>query len=743
MRFPISVLAIGICFTSPCLAQPIVVTADPNGSNIRDTTGDGLGNAVQAPGVSLMYVGEVVADSDQARPFLAFVLTAEQRQAVAEGGRVELSISYGASSRISNLDVAGTPTDLRVDIYGFLNRETEIPAAADYENQNVLPLHTGAFAPGVATGKRIFDVTDFAKVQSGLGSVVAFRLQLDPPDVLPFADGNLNRYLLHSHANANPALHPTLTIHPPASTITAGSDQHRNLADTTGDGLGDWIDSGADTLGRVGESPTQDASQSRWYLPFELQGSDIESVTDADLVTLNLFFGIRTAVNGLMLGENLSIELNESGEGRNITDTTGDGQGNAVKGVDTLIRVGEHAVDFDQSRYFMPFVLSAEERDLVANGGRVNLAFSLGIGTNLQGLDTGEETIDLNLDVYGYVGRETDIPQAADYHDPNVELLHSSALTPASPGGIHVFDVTDFVQAQSALGQTVAFRLQIGRAEALPFSDGVLNRYLLHGLAHATAPAPKLEIFPEWPVPATDLKVEIVGFTNRTTLPATEADYHSSDVEVLFAPAEGLDQTGYFSFNVTDFVKQEVAAGSILAFRLQIDQPEALPLADGVWNRYLFHSPNNGSGNRPFLEVVDELPFNAWRKTQFLPGELEIAALSGPFADADGDNITNLMEFALTGDPRQPDRGILPLNDFKEVEGADYLTLRFTRLEEVFDIEYVVEGTDELGFWDESTAVLEESINHDDGTVTETYRSVFPVADETRGFLRLRVNQLY
>lgn len=733
LRHPVSlllVLATGsfLLSSDPASAQTTIIE-DPNGRNIRDTNGDGMGD--QVAGVdTLARVGEHTADADQTRYFLPFVLTPEERQAVAEGGRVELALSLGVKSTI---------LDLHMDLFGFTERGSEVPVAEDFEAANAVLVMASALTPGTPTGVRTFDVTDFVKEQSAFGPVVAFRLQVSPPDVLPNADGVVNRYLLHTQAHATGAP-PTLTVHPDEPFITGGSHLHRNLADSDGDGLGDWIDAGGDNLGRVGEHPTQDASQARWYLPFDLSAGDIEEILAAELVTLNLPYGISTAVTGLFVDEDPSIDVSEGWGAGNILDTTGDGLGDTVRAGETLARVGEYAQDQDQSRYFMPFILSPEQRQAVAAGARINLSFSYGIATDVSDLQIGEEVVDLNIDLYGYLGRTSEMAEAADYQEANVELLHAPAVMPGTPTGVQTFDVTDFVKEQSALGTVIGFRLQIDPADALPNADGALNRYLLHTEAHATAPGPRLEIYPQWPVAATDLEVEILGFTDRTSAGATAADYHASNVQVLVSPAPGLTSTGFKAFDITEFAKQEAAKGSILAFRLQIDPPDALPYADGLWNRYLFQAPGHASGNFPYIQVVDVLPFTAWLNEVY-PGE-EDPAIIGAFADPDGNGIPNLLEFALTGDPRQPDRSILPALGVAEVGGVEYLTITFTRLTEPLDIDYSVQNSGDLTDW-MTDAILLESIDHEDGTLTETYRSPVPISEQERDFLRLEVEQVY
>src|SRR5690606_29473687 len=114
----------------------------------------------------------------------------------------------------------------------------------------------------------------------------------------------------------------------------------------------------------------------------------------------------------------------------------------------------------------------------------------------------------------------------------------------------------------------------------------------------------------------------------------------------------------------------------------------------------------------------------------------------GPFADPDGNGIPNLLEFALTGDPRQPNRNILPALGIEKVNGDDYLTITFTRLADALDVDYSVQNSTDLGEW-MADAELLVSIDNEDGTLTETYRSPTPISDEEQAFLRLEVEHLF
>ncbi len=104
-----------------------------------------------------------------------------------------------------------------------------------------------------------------------------------------------------------------------------------------------------------------------------------------------------------------------------------------------------------------------------------------------------------------------------------------------------------------------------------------------------------------------DLYVDIYGFNNRTDVNAAVSDYQNTDVTLLFDRGITPESPNtWLSFDITDFAKDEIAAGNeILAFRFQINPSFALPNSDGVFNRYLFHSADHAT-NKPYIEVIPE-----------------------------------------------------------------------------------------------------------------------------------------
>eukprot|EP00665_Eupelagonemidae_sp_cell47_P016822 gene16822-biopygen7623 len=116
-----------------------------------------------------------------------------------------------------------------------------------------------------------------------------------------------------------------------------------------------------------------------------------------------------------------------------------------------------------------------------------------------------------------------------------------------------------------------------------------------------------------------------------------------------------------------------------------------------------------------------------------------------PIADNDGDGLTALLEYALgsiQGDTRFSPESIPSsgtdlfddgIGNFKK-----YLTLTYRRNLAADDILIKFEVSSDLISWDPLRTTAVSAISNDDGTETVIRRSLIPIEDQERNFIRLR-----
>lgn len=94
--------------------------------------------------------------------------------------------------------------------------------------------------------------------------------------------------------------------------------------------------------------------------------------------------------------------------------------------------------------------------------------------------------------------------------------------------------------------------------------------------------------------------------------------------------------------------------------------------------------------------TLAESAFDAWRVTKFAAAA-NTAGTGTALDDPDGDGTSNLLEYALGGNPLVADAAMLPVGSTATSNGASFLTLAFTRA--ASDIDYTVEVTNDLTAW--------------------------------------------
>ena len=93
--------------------------------------------------------------------------------------------------------------------------------------------------------------------------------------------------------------------------------------------------------------------------------------------------------------------------------------------------------------------------------------------------------------------------------------------------------------------------------------------------------------------------------------------------------------------------------------------------------------------------------------------------------DADGDGLSNFMEYALATNPQAPSVGRVPQVNRQQVDGGEqagnYITFTFRRQIAAEDLTYSVEFSENLDTWNVVTVFPYSITLHDDGTRTEVW----------------------
>jgi hypothetical protein len=157
-------------------------------------------------------------------------------------------------------------------------------------------------------------------------------------------------------------------------------------------------------------------------------------------------------------------------------------------------------------------------------------------------------------------------------------------------------------------------------------------------------------------------------------------------------------------------------------FSLILTDPYALPnhSLPASWSAGILPGGTPG-------QIDEGVSYQAWAEINEVIGS--------PNGDPDRDGITNLLEFALNGNPHLADLTILP---FLEVNG-NVLTLSFNRPAAAMGITYITEFSTDLINWSSDQAALVSSEISPEGLLSETWRYLPSIQDQSGIFARLRV----
>ena len=125
------------------------------------------------------------------------------------------------------------------------------------------------------------------------------------------------------------------------------------------------------------------------------------------------------------------------------------------------------------------------------------------------------------------------------------------------------------------------------------------------------------------------------------------------------------------------------------------------------------------------------------------PGGSDALHFSGdPAADADGDGLSALVEYALGSSDSDSTSGADATSSGSvEIGGASYATFSYQSNLAAEDVNRSVESSGDLETWTDADAQLVElsSVVNPDGTVTKTLRLATPLTDDSKQYFRLRV----
>ncbi|MDD5260987.1 MAG: autotransporter-associated beta strand repeat-containing protein, partial [Methylacidiphilales bacterium] len=152
----------------------------------------------------------------------------------------------------------------------------------------------------------------------------------------------------------------------------------------------------------------------------------------------------------------------------------------------------------------------------------------------------------------------------------------------------------------------------------------------------------------------------------------------------------------------------------------------------------------SGTGTINATIINDNSPYNAWKNLKFSSSDLADPAISGDTADPNRDGIPNLLAYALHLEPKNPNTGGFPVAGETNAGGNNYLTLNYTQLNWVTEINYLVEVSSDLATWNSGPpyTALVSSLDNGDGTSTVVAQDLTPMNAATKRFIRLRITKL-
>ena len=273
-----------------------------------------------------------------------------------------------------------------------------------------------------------------------------------------------------------------------------------------------------------------------------------------------------------------------------------------------------------------------------------------------------------------------------------------------------------------------------------------LQLYFISVLALLAAAAPvRADLtFVLTPAVQSGARSNEVIFTGTLSNTSSNEDLFLNDIQVSFTGAA----TNYLTANINTFfanVPGILSPGetySDIVFGVVINA--ATPAGDYFGTVTIQGGSNIFAAadltNQTFQVSSFDTPFDVWRFEQF-GTNADDAAISGDFVDPDGDEIVNLLEYALHLDPNVAGVTGLPTPGTDSTCGC--LTLTYTKVIAATDLIYAAEAADEpSGPWS-TNGVTEVVIDAD--SVTQFIRAsdtANPFATAAKRFMHLKVTRI-
>lgn len=148
----------------------------------------------------------------------------------------------------------------------------------------------------------------------------------------------------------------------------------------------------------------------------------------------------------------------------------------------------------------------------------------------------------------------------------------------------------------------------------------------------------------------------------------------------------------------------------------------------------------NVIGGSPGSPEPELSAFDSYLAGAFSAAELNDASISGPLADPDHDGYSNILEYALLGQPTTSDS--LVMHGTVEIEGESYPSITFLQRIPAPELTYLGQQSESLDSWNEGPEHLVEHAAQDqgDGTYLITLRSLTSLSESSNQFLRVKVS---